>query len=394
MGGTLHRVSRAREEELRILYVITTPDHGGAQVNLLDLVSGWPDGVESIVATGEEGFLTKAARELGSEVVVLPHLIRDLSPIRDFRSYREIRELIKDRNPDIVHCHSSKAGLLGRLAAASVGVPVVFTVHGWAFEDGISWLRRTIGRAAEFVAARLCRNQHVITVAEADRMLAIERNVLEPDRMTTIHNGISDDPRLADPEFPGVATIVMVARFSDQKDHDTLFKALAGVAEPFELLLVGHGPQFEQTKAHAKKLGVASHVDFLGNRRDVPDILAGAQIFVLSSHWEGFPISILEAMRAALPVIASDVGGVKESVLDGETGFTPPPRDVEALGDALQQLLSDPELRKTMGLKGRQRFVERFGKQLMLAKTARVYSDLVREPKAAEPLAALASSIG
>ncbi|MFV1980931.1 MAG: glycosyltransferase family 4 protein [Rhodothermia bacterium] len=373
---------------MKILYVITTPDHGGAQVNLLDLLSGWPEGVDSIVATGEEGFLTDAARELGVEIVIVSHLTRPLSPIRDFQAYREIMALIRDRRPDLVHCHSSKAGLLGRLAANAVGVPAVFTVHGWAFEDGISWLHRTVGRAAEHVAAKIVSNQHVITVAEADRNLAIELDVIEPERMTTIHNGIEDDLRIADPAFPGTATMVMVARFSDQKDHETLFKALAGVAEPFQMILVGDGPSFESTRQLAKDVGVASQVEFLGNRVDVPDILAGAQVFVLSSLWEGFPISILEAMRAGLPVVATDVGGVSEAVIDGETGIVTSPRDAEVLGNAIQRLLSDPLLRDSMGKKGRQRYVEHFGKKQMLAKTAVVYSNLVGGPVAG-PLASL-----
>ncbi|MGD8414838.1 MAG: glycosyltransferase, partial [Candidatus Latescibacterota bacterium] len=213
---------------MRILYIITTADHGGAQVNLLDLLTGWPRKIECIVATGEEGFLTEAAREVGIETRILPHLVRPVSPVKDILAYKEMVALIREVAPDLVHCHSSKAGLLGRLAANAAHIPVVFTVHGWAFEDGISWFQRTVGRVAEFAAARICRNQHVITVADADRQLAIERNVMESARMTTIHNGIPDDGRQADPDFPGVATMVMVARFSDQKDHETLFTALAG----------------------------------------------------------------------------------------------------------------------------------------------------------------------
>ena len=234
---------------MRILYLITTPDHGGAQVNLLDLVSGWPNGIECIVATGAEGFLTESARNLGVEVVILPNLVRELSPLRDIRAYREISALIRDRAPDLVHCHSSKAGMLGRLAAGGAGVPSVFTVHGWAFEEGISRMRRFVGRVAEFLTARLCQNQHVITVAEADRQLAIEINVIDSGRMTTIHNGIKDDLRLADPAFPGVATIVTVARFSEQKDHESLLRALAEVAEPgfdwFAVLVMTHEGQHD-----------------------------------------------------------------------------------------------------------------------------------------------------
>ncbi len=362
---------------MKVLYLITTADHGGAQVNLFDLASGWPSDIESIIATGDRGFLTESAEAVGIETVILPNLVRPLHPIADVRAYGEIRALIEQRKPDIVHCHSSKAGLLGRLAAQREHVPVVFTVHGWAFEDGISPFRRAVGLVAEHAARRACKNQHIITVADADRELALRKKVMNPASMTTIHNGIADSDLRADPAQSGEARIVMVARFSTQKDHQTLFKALAGVAEPFKLTLVGHGPGFEGAQAAARDAGLPSQVEFLGNRRDVPDILAESQIFVLSTNWEGFPISILEAMRAGLPVVASDVGGVAEAVIHDETGILTPARDTGMLSDALQMLLSDPELRGKFGSAGRRRFEDHFGKTQMLTKTRAVYENLI-----------------
>ena len=364
---------------MRILYVITTPDHGGAQVNLLDLMSGWSDRVESILATGAEGFLTEEARKLGIDTRVVPELVRPVRLVTDWQAYRALRRLIRATKPDIVHCHSSKAGLIGRMAACAERVPVVFTVHGWAFEHGIATPWRIMGLLSEHFVARICRNQHVITVADADKGLAITKNVQPAERMTTVHNGIPDVPLRASPEAGDPPTIIMVARFFEQKDHDTLLRAIAGLEGAFTLSLVGDGPRLEQVAALSRELGLADRVAFLGDRNDVPDLLARAHLFVLSSLWEGFPISILEAMRAGLPVVATDVGGVRESVIEGETGYLTNPRDVDGVRRALATLLGDANLRKRLGGAGRQLFVDHFGKRQMLVRTASVYAGLIGE---------------
>jgi len=368
---------------VRILYVITTPDHGGAQVNVLDLLSGWSDEIDCILATGSEGFLTAEARRIGIEVRILPHLVRPVRLASDWQAYRAIRSLIREVEPDLVHCHSSKAGLIGRMAACAEKIPVVFTVHGWAFENGISAPWRLTGLLSEHFAARICRNQHIITVAEADRLLAIQKNVQPADRMTTVHNGIADTEERADPARGDTPTLIMVARFFDQKDHDTLLRALKGIDSPFKMLLVGDGPRLDEVASHVREMGLADRVEILGNRRDVPSLLAGSHAFVLSSLWEGFPISILEAMRAGLPVVASDVGGVRESVIDGETGFLTVPRDEVGLRDAITKVLADPDLRARMGRAGRAHFTSNFGKHQMLEKTLAVYRQLLRDPGAA-----------
>jgi glycosyltransferase involved in cell wall biosynthesis len=364
---------------VRILYVITTPDHGGAQVNVLDLMSGWSENVEVVLATGGEGFLTDQARSLGIDVRLLSDLVRPVRPVKDWRAYRAVRALIRSVGPDIVHCHSSKAGLIGRLAACAEGVPVVFTVHGWPFEQGISLPWRMTGLISEHVASRVCRSQHVITVAEADRQLALRKRVQPARRMTTVHNGITDTELRAEPGGGDPPILVMVARFFEQKDHDSLLRALDGIEQPFRMLFVGDGPRLETVKALAGDLHLHDRVDFLGDRHDVPELLAGAQLFVLSSLWEGFPISILEAMRAGLPVVACDVGGVKESVIERQTGFLVEPRDVEGLRRAIERMLRDPELRQRLGAAGRALFERQFGKAQMLEKTQAVYRKLLKD---------------
>lgn len=369
---------------MRILYIITTPDHGGAQVNVLDLVSGWSRSVEVVLATGSEGFLTEAARLAGVEVKIVDSLVRPVRPWSDWQAYRDLRTLIRSVQPDLVHCHSSKAGLIGRMAACAEKVPVVFTAHGWAFEQGISFLLRVTGLLSEHLASRLCRNQHVITVAEADRKLAKEKNVQPLERMTTVHNGVPDVEYRSRPDVGDVPEIIMVARFFEQKDHETLLRAVSRIERPHTVTLVGDGPRLDVVATLARQLGIEDRVAFLGDRHDVPELLSKAHLFVLSSLWEGFPISILEAMRAGLPVIACDVGGVRESVVHGETGLLIHPKDEDALRAAIDRLLSQPALRKEMGARGRAVFEEKFGKRRMLERTAQVYGAMLGSDGAAE----------
>jgi glycosyltransferase involved in cell wall biosynthesis len=170
----------------------------------------------------------------------------------------------------------------------------------------------------------------------------------------------------------------MVARFGAQKDHPTLFRALAALLHlPWELDLIGEGPLMGEMQTLASSLGIAERVHFLGQRMDVAEILARAQASLLVTNWEGFPLSILEAMRAGLPVVASSVGGIGESVLDGETGYLAPRGDVDGLRDRIERLLSAPSTRIRLGANGRLRYEKQFTLHHSVARTLDVYRDVV-----------------
>jgi glycosyltransferase involved in cell wall biosynthesis len=279
--------------------------------------------------------------------------------------------------PDLVSVHSSKAAILGRLAARSLGIPVVFTAHGWNFTPGIARREAVLYRWIERLASPLA--SQAITVSEFDRKLAVDEKVFSAERVIVVHNGMPDiDPSLrADPGRSPVR-LLMIARFEPQKDHATLFQALAGLRqEPWQLDLIGDGPLLPQAQAHARQLGLSDRVRFWGQRMDVAERLAEAQVSVLSTNWEGFPRSILEAMRAGLPVVASAVGGIAESVQDGKNGFVVPRADAAVLGHRLKQLLVDPSLRVQMGRNGRQRYEQYFTLDHTVEKTLAIYHQTV-----------------
>lgn len=341
-------------------------------MHVLELVRGLHDRAEIHVGSGEAGFLMDEAGALGVRTHAVPHLVMRLSPQHDLKAVGEIRGLIRRIKPDVVHLHSSKAGILGRAAAWREGVPFVFTAHGWAFTDGASWRRKLVAVPSEWMAARL--RGHIICVSEYDYKLALRHRVAPASQMTVIHNGLTDNHLTAKPIQSNDNCIIMVARFAVPKDHALVVRAMSFIQQTDAiLLLVGDGPLLEDCKALAHSLGVAHRIRFLGARNDVPELLAKAHVFVLASNYEGFPISTLEAMRAGLPVVISDVGGAQEAVTDGVTGYLFPKGDAHVLAQQLDCLLLSPDLRAKMGAAGRQKFLQEFTVERMIAKTEDVY---------------------
>lgn len=364
---------------MKIAYIVTRAEPiGGAQVHVRDFAYALQrQGHEPFVLTSGSGPYTEALQAAGIETRSLPNLQVPINPIRDLRALSEIRGLLKSLRPDLVSAHSSKAGVLGRMAARSLGIPVVFTAHGWAFTPGIPYRQAALYTWIERLAAPLASK--VITVSEFDRRLALARGVAPSRKLVTIHNGMPDVGRelWANPSRSPVR-FTMVARFEAQKDHTTLLQAFAGLPqEGWSLDLIGDGPLQATAEELAQRLGLANRVRFWGQRMDVGVRLAEAQVALLISNWEGFPRSILEAMRAGLPVIATAVGGVVESVRNGETGFTVSRGDVAGLRQRLAQLLGNAELRAQLGRNARQLYEERFTLDTTLAKTLAVYREVI-----------------
>lgn len=356
---------------MKVLYVITRAEYGGGQVHVLDLLRGFRNRCEVALATGEEDYLTREAASLGVPVFVLPHLVHPIRPRDDVRAVRETLAVIRQWRPDLVHAHTSKAGIVGRAAARIAGVPSVFTAHTWAFAEGMGWKRRAVGIVAE--KAMALPAARIINVSAANRDLALHYHIAPRRKLAVIHNGVPDGSERASPGNGGEPRIVMVARFAEQKDHGLLMRAFARAALPGRLQFIGDGPTRPLVETEARRLGIADRVDFLGARGDVPDVLAQAHIFALATNWEGFPLTILEAMRAGLPVVATAVGGVAEAIVDGVTGYTVPHADEAAFAARLATLLAEPQLRAQMGKAGRERYEQRFTLDIQIERTYQVY---------------------
>ena len=368
---------------MKIVYVITRSDViGGASVHLLDLALGSSKAGHSVdVLVGGEGVFNTRARDLGLSCHSLKYLVREISPGKDIRAFFELRAMLSKLKPDLVHVHSSKAGILGRLAAKSLGLPAVFTAHGWAFTEGVSEKRRFVYRNIERVMARF--SDQILTVSEFDRQLALKAKVGDEETVLTIHNGMPEvsSNRVSFTQSDQIR-LIMVARFEVPKNQKFLLEALAKVeTKNWELELVGDGPTLESARKLAAQLGIAEKVVFSGACDDVPIRLSRSDVFILISDWEGLPLTILEAMRSGLAVIASNVGGVSELVANGDNGFVVDRGDQQGLVDALTQLIKSAELRKKQGISGQYRYRTNFTFDIMLDKILKIYQKVLDRTK-------------
>lgn len=366
---------------MKIAFILTRMDEiGGAQIHVRDLCLYLSSlGHEPVVITGLTGRINDHLEHLGIKTIEIPDLYRSIHLVRDWRALEQIQAALSEIKPDLISTHSSKAGILGRLAAARLKVPTIFTAHGWSFTDGVPPLSAFFYRTIERLMGRF--SKHIITVSQYDRNIALRAGVASPDGITAIHNGMAERP-LAPRHFQSghkasLCRMIMVARFSEQKDHATLLYALSDLVDlDWELTLAGGG---DNTKAIdlVRELKLENRVMFLSERTDIAELLEEHDLFCLITNWEGFPRSILEAMRAGLPVLATDVGGVREAVDPKFTGFLVKRGDVAGVGEALKILITKPALRLQYGAAGRKRFEENFTFLRMATQTTAVYENIL-----------------
>lgn len=373
----LNTVGSEGNKPIKIAIIITRADElGGAQVHVRDLAAALIErGMRVTVLSGGDGILFEQLTKLNVPYRKLTKLVHPIKPWKDWSAYHEIRSALVELKPDLVTTHSNKAGLLGRMAARTLRIPVIHTSHGFLFSGKPGTFAGYFYRQVEMLASRL--GDKVIAVANSEIAVARKYNVIPIEKIVMVQNGlpVMEPPCLASPasEPP---RLVMVARFARPKDHYSLLKALGRLKTlPWALQLIGDGAGRTGIEKLAEALSIRDRVSFSGACEDVPGVLADSQIFVLSSKREGFPLSILEAMRAGLPVVASNVGGISEAVIDGETGLLFPPGDTEKLTEKLAEVIKDPQLRQEMGKAGYERFVAHFRLEQMVEKTISVYSE-------------------
>ncbi|WP_116186103.1 glycosyltransferase family 4 protein [Pectobacterium aquaticum] len=364
---------------MKVLYIITKASEiGGAQVHVKDLSERLlKDGHSVEVIVGEYGILVDELLDVGVSVHVVSNLVREIAPKKDIACIFNLRKLINNIKPDIVALHSSKAGIVGRLAMLFKKTPVLFTAHGWAFADGVDNRDKKKYILIERIFSKIV--DKIITVSHQDKNLALKYKVATEEKQIVIHNGIPEKKIIRGKSNNNfIVKIVSIARFSKQKDHTTLLKALKLLnRDDYHLDLLGTGPLLDEMKRMASELNLNDRVSFLGERRDIENILSQEDIFVLSSNWEGLPLSLLEAMREGLPIVASDVGGISECVKESFNGYLTKRGDPEDLADKITMLLDDKELRLRMGKIGREIFENDFNFDVMYEKTMVVYRNLI-----------------
>lgn len=365
----------------KIAYIITLPNLGGAQSHLFEVIRNIRFyEISPFLITGCEGWLTDKVREFGVTVYIVPELVREISPQKDIKAIRRIGSILKKEKPFIVHCHSSKAGIIGRIAARLCSIPAIFTAHGWAFTDGVSSKKRRVYRWVENLTGYITKK--IICVSEYDRQLGMRCLPAHKNKMVTIHNCISDMPEFMrdwdKTPIGEILHIVVVARFSPQKRNIQALHILRELLDDglnVNMTFIGDGPDLLKAKEEAKILHLGNEAVFLGARTDVVELLPQYDLFLLLSNWEGFPISILEAMRAGLPVIASDVGGVKEAITDSNclVGV-----DENKCENTLKSILKNDFWMIEIGKHNRDKFKKEFSLDRMMICLSEVYNELLK----------------
>jgi glycosyltransferase involved in cell wall biosynthesis len=383
---------------MRIVHVITRLIIGGAQENTLLTVSGlhhdYQDDVTLITgpAEGPEGDLFGRAAEQGLKVELMPELVRAVRPGTDLRAYRRLRQAFRRLRPDVVHTHSSKAGIVGRAAAWRERVPaVVHTIHGMPFGPFESAARNRLYIALERWAARRCHA--IVSVCDAMTTQALAACVGRPEQFRTVYSGMEVDaflnpprPReevrrelgLADDEV----AFATVARLFELKGHDDILAVAPSIlaANPkVRFVWIGDGILRDRLVADLERLGLrhAFHLTGLVPPGRIPELLGAVDAVIHPSLREGLARVLPQSLMVGRPVISYDVDGAREVVLP-ETGVLLAPRDLDGLREGILRLAADPLLRESMGRHGRARFADQFRHETMTRQLRSLYEDLLR----------------
>jgi glycosyltransferase involved in cell wall biosynthesis len=381
---------------VHVCHVITRLELGGAQDNTLYTVRHLRSPFRASLACGTGGLLDAEARDLGVPVTFVPALVRELRPHRDLAAFVALTRLFRARRPDIVHTHSSKAGIIGRLAARAAGVrTIVHTIHGFGFNDA----QPAAARAGLVLLERLVAplTTRFIAVSRSNIVRGTSLGILRPGRVSLIRSGIhlrDFQAAAAEPGAraagvraelgidPAAPLVGMVACLKPQKAPEDFVEVAARVATRMpavHFVLAGDGELRDSVERRVAARGLAGRFHLLGWRRDVPRLMASLDVLVLTSLWEGLPRVIPEAFAAGVPVVATSVDGSADLLVDGVNGFRCPPRDVETLADRVARLLGDAALRRAIADRARAALPE-FDIDAMVRAQEALYLELIGAP--------------
>jgi glycosyltransferase involved in cell wall biosynthesis len=377
---------------LSVCHLITQLELGGAQRNTLYTLAHLDRArFEPSLISGTAGVLDGEASALGIPFTSIPELIRPIAPARDAVALFQLTRALQRLGPDIVHTHSSKAGVLGRVAAALARVPIVIhSVHGWGFHPGQNRLKRGLFIALEKLAAPL--TTQFIAVSEANRSTGDACGIAPAPRFEVIYSGVelekfrraADSGRLRrelqiDQHTPLVGMIACLKPQKSPIDFVKLAARVAGEVPGAQFVLAGDGELRGEVEAEVRQQNLVSRFHLLGWRNDPETIVGDLDVLVLTSRHEGLPRVCPEAMAAGKPIVATAVDGTPEAVADGINGFVHPFGAVEALAQSVVTLLRDPELRRQFGQAGRRRSIA-WDIDEMVRAQERLYLELAAEP--------------
>lgn len=389
-------------ERIRVCHVQLLPLMTGVQRVMLEIFNHLDrERFELHVACRETGPLTDELESRGIEYHLVPSLQRSIRPWSDWRAFVQLRELFSRERFDVVHTHSSKPGVLGRLAARQAGVPaIIHHVHGFSFHEFSSWPSRWLGSRAERWASDHC--DRVVFVNQEERQLAIERGWLPEEKCLTVYNGVDLEtfaPGLrryarqhlqqqCGLESDEIAILTM-GRLDRQKQPLILPRIAARLQSllpkaKWRILVAGSGPLQQALARDVNRMGLGSRITLLDWQADPQQTVQAADIVLHPTLWEGLPLALIEAQAVALPIVASNVKGNREVVTE-DTGILCPPQSADAYAMSLAKLMQSPNVRTAFGQAGRRRAETNFNAAVNYRHVASLYEQLVARPDQSEP---------
>lgn len=390
--------TRRRDEleyPLPVLQAITRLIVGGAQETVMYIAAlldkdRYRVDVLSGSQTGSEGSLIEEVRSREISLIIMPEMRREVNPIHDLLTLVKMRRIMRSKRYTIVHTHSSKAGVIGRIAARLAGVPIiVHTVHGWSFHEHMApWLNKIYIVLERFT---MSFTDAMVVVTDRDIGKGLQAGIGKPEQYHLIRSAIpleEFDPAGVNREAarqelgipPDAPVLGNVGRFSAQKNPLDWVRVAALVAEKIPgcyFLMVGDGPLRAEVEAFIAENGLSERTILTGLRRDVPEMLAAIDVFLLTSLWEGLPRVIPQAMAMQVPVVANRVDGIAEAIVHRETGFLCTPGDLEGQAVHCLKLLGDEKLCHEIGRRGRTYALQEFDVHRMVDQMAILYEELI-----------------
>lgn len=375
--------------QIKVAHVVTLLELGGAQQNTLHTVRHLDRRTFApVLVCGRGGRLDVEATGVAAPLYFISGLRRPIHPFTDLLAVYQLWRLFRKLSPDIVHTHSSKAGIVGRWAAWLARVPLrIHTFHGFGFHPGQNVFLRAALVAVERWSARI--STALIVVSRANREEALARGIGRPDQFHLIRSGVSlSTYRSIVPHRQAVAglslrpedrLVTTIGPFKPQKHLRDFVRVAAAVGQyrkDVHFLVVGDGDGRALLEKEIRRRGVEHRVHLPGWRRDIPEILARTDVFCMTSLWEGLPRSLVEAMAAGLPCVVNAVDGCRDLIRDGENGFLIPPRHPLTTADRILRLLNDPSLAQTLGARARDTIGEEFDIDGMVRAQEELYRNL------------------
>ncbi|MEA3464082.1 MAG: glycosyltransferase family 4 protein [Patescibacteria group bacterium] len=404
-----------------ILYLITQSELGGAQRYIFDLAENLRNEFNIAVAVGEQGATGELVQKLKEEkfklskinksaienrqskIFIIPHLKRAISPIKDLKALIEIIKLIKKLKPDIIHLNSSKISILGSISKLFLKIltfnskfkiqnsKFIYTVHGWVFNEPLPIWKKLFYKYTEKFTAIL--KDKIICVSEFDKQTAIKEKICNPKKLITIHNGIKPINFLPQEQarqklfstihplinkeggLGGEVIIGSIGNLYKTKGFEYLIQAAKILKEKFLILIIGEGPERKNLEQLIKRYQLQNHIILTGKIDNAAELLPAFDIYACSSIKEGLSYTIIEAMQAGLPIVATKVGGNPELIIDNKTGLLTELKNTGILAKKIQELINNPELRQKLGKQAKIKSRENFNLEKMIKETRKVYKN-------------------